>query len=622
MLRKILFSFLAITILSTTLYSQNVQVEVSRNKVRVDGKSYYVHIVKKGETLYSISKAYGVSQSDIAVNNPDIYAGLKVGQALKIPVRVKKIDSDENFIYHIVKRKETLFGISRMYNVTIDEILNLNPEAKDGLKTSQTLRIPKKHISAIQNQAAVDTIDFIMHEVQPREGLFAISRQYGVSPKEIEFYNSDLVKGGLKLGTVLRIPIKKSVVEQQDTVKQDTLTQMLSQKGVCQDTFDYDGRMFNVALLLPFTQQKKESADGENEGLEEETPKAEIKKISQISEVSLEFYEGFLLALDTLKRLGVSVSLNAYDTKRSAVHVNEILSDESFRKNELIIGPFLYEEIKPVAKYATDEKVNFISPIYSKIARLDKSQNVISVNQSFYDQLRVFAANFEPDTSKNYVVVLDSSSLIYPGMSEFDSLLMAKANEYGVTIQKFFHKTSSLNSFDLQSSLLKVLNKDSVNVVIVPSEDEPFVTDILGSLYAVKSYYGLTTEVYGPSRWRRLKNVPSDYLFALNTCIFSPFYVDYSRADVKNFIAKYRETYRDEPSQFSYLGFDVGYYFISALKEFGPDFSNCLSTFPMQLLQSEFKFNLVDKGYMLNDGLYFIRYNPDFTLSYSILGTK
>jgi len=132
-------------------------------------KLTYVHIVQPGETLYSISKAYGVSQSDIAISNPDIYAGLKVGQALKIPASVRETQSDVDFIYHIVKRKETLFGISRMYNVSIDDIVRLNPDAKDGLKYSQTLRIPKKPIAEIGQQPAVDSVEFILHQVQPRE---------------------------------------------------------------------------------------------------------------------------------------------------------------------------------------------------------------------------------------------------------------------------------------------------------------------------------------------------------------------------------------------------------------------------------------------------------------------
>lgn len=142
MIKRIL-ALLTLLSVSTFLFSQEVQVKISKDKVRVDGKTYYVHIVQTGETLYSISKAYGVNQSDIAISNPDIYAGLKVGQALKIPVSIKETQSDEDYIYHIVKRKETLFGISRMYNVSMEDIIRLNPEVKEGLKLSQTLRIPK-----------------------------------------------------------------------------------------------------------------------------------------------------------------------------------------------------------------------------------------------------------------------------------------------------------------------------------------------------------------------------------------------------------------------------------------------------------------------------------------------
>jgi len=612
MIKRIL-ALLTLLSVSTFLFSQEVQVKISKDKVRVDGKTYYVHIVQTGETLYSISKAYGVNQSDIAISNPDIYAGLKVGQALKIPVSIKETQSDEDYIYHIVKRKETLFGISRMYNVSMDDIIRLNPEVKEGLKLSQTLRIPKKPIADIEQQPAVDSVEFILHEVQPREGLFAISRKYGVSPKEIEYYNYDLIKDGLKLGTTLRIP-KPKVKPVAETTDVKAENEMQVKVSPCEKSYNYDGHPFNVALLLPFTQTGNQ-AQTLVEDVDQKDVQDPTGQLTQITQVSLEFYEGFLLALDTLKKMGISVNLNVRDTKRSSHEVVKIIENKDFAKSDLVIGPYIYVEIKPVAEFAANNNINFVSPIYSNKEGLADKQNVISVSQSLQNQLEIFAKNLKVDPNKNYLVIYDSTIWYSPGLKHFDSLITQKFTHAGVAFSKYNHKTAAYRSVDVQERLLKMLKRDTVNVVIVPSDDEPFTAEILGNLYAVKSYYNLNTEVYGPSRWRKLKNLPPDYLFALNTHVFSPFYVDYSQKDVKNFVEKYREQFRSEPTQFSFLGYDVAFYFISALKEFGPSLTPCLSTFSLRTLQTNFKFNITKEGYELNSNQFIIRYAPDFTIS-------
>jgi len=196
-------------------------------------------------------------------------------------------------------------------------------------------------------------------------------------------------------------------------------------------------------------------------------------------------------------------------------------------------------------------------------------------------------------------------------------LLTLKFRADSVPISTYYHKTAAYKSADVQEQLLKMLKHDTINVIIVPSDDEPFIAEILGNLYAVKSYYNLNTEVFGPSRWRKLKNIPPDYLFALNTHIFSPFFIDYSQKDVQGFIERYREQFRSEPSQFSFLGYDIAFYFISALKEFGPNFTQCLPTYTMKTLQTRFQFILTKEGYMLNSNQYMVKYAPDFTVECS-----
>ena len=145
------------------------------------------------------------------MENPDIYLGLQVDQALKIPIKESQHgilgdDQDENYIYHVVRKKETLFGLSRKYEISIQDIIEANPEVEEGLKISQVVLIPKKRVQTLGSAKPEESERFIYHEVKPKEGFFAISQKYGVSQSVIRRFNADLVKDGIKLGTVLRIP--------------------------------------------------------------------------------------------------------------------------------------------------------------------------------------------------------------------------------------------------------------------------------------------------------------------------------------------------------------------------------------------------------------------------------
>lgn len=627
MKRVVVFLVSILAFITVVAQESNVPVKVerSRDKVKIEGKTYYIHIVKSGETLYAISKAYDISQSEIATNNPDIYAGIKVGQALKIPKKSDEVESDENYFYHIVKKKETLFGISRQYNVTVDDIIKLNPEVKEGLQQSQTIRIPKFKIEEHSEKPAADTLAFIIHEVQPKEGLFAISRKYGVDAKEIEFYNKELLADGVKLGTSLRIPIKPKVdstgiVVTKEVVTLDSDSEKDDKTVVpCRTDYTYNGAAFNIALFLPFTQVEAGNYDSNIEKAVEQQldskskSKDRLKKdFSQVTQASLQFYEGFLLAVDSAKHAGVSINLSTFDTKRIKNEVEGLLRKNLPGKTDLIVGSFLIDDLKPLADFALENGINLVSPLYNGATNLPQSDNIITINQSFKKQLEIFIEDFKFQDTCKYIIVYDKASLYSSSIKLFDSLLNLKVKG-NCKVVKIYHQTAIAKSADVQDSLMKVLDPSKQNVVIIPSEDEPFVSEFLGHLYGVKSFYNLRTTVYGPARWQKMKNIPSDYFYKLNLHVFTPFYVDYSRGEVKNFIADYRELYREEPTEYSYLGYDIGLYFITALKNYGVNFNDCLHNHSANLLQSGFLFDGLKQGSPFQNRKQFIvKYTSDY----------
>lgn len=177
----------------------------------------FKHTVTKGETVFQIAKDYNVSTQDILKLNPGAENGLQENTTLIIPnhqsisYMLKKNDvAAEKYTQHQVTAKETLYSISVQHNISVEELEKNNVEVlKNGLKEGQTLQIPLQ-TTAISETAANLSGNF--HEVQSKETLFSIARQYNVSVKDLDELNSDVLKDGLKIGQKIAIPNKKKTI--------------------------------------------------------------------------------------------------------------------------------------------------------------------------------------------------------------------------------------------------------------------------------------------------------------------------------------------------------------------------------------------------------------------------
>jgi LysM repeat protein len=629
----LIFCFLTVGAVAQQDSIRPVVVVKSTDRVKIEGKLYYIHIVRKGETLYSISKAYGVSQIDIAMENPDIYMGLQVDQALKIPVKTEDVKDDERYIYHVVRKGETLFVLSRKYQVPIDEIASVNPDVKSGLMLSQVVLIPKELLNTLGKTAPVrDTLTFVYHEVQPREGLYSIAKRYKVTQTAIEEHNRDLLVNGLKAGTILKIPQPAPAIADtkplDDKPRPNTLEEVpsLQPKAIAKcDTFLYRrGKdVFNIAVILPFSSGETDLDPAIAEVVDQKFD-SKAKPPSKENVVSprvlgfLEFYEGFLLAVDSMKQQGVSVNLNVFDTKRDPKVIEKLIESNKLNQADLIIGPVYPEEFKPIASFVRQNPIPVVSPLASSSHLLVNNPGIIQVNPSIMTQIGEFIQMVDVCSSNNYLLVREDDSLVAPMVNQFHDLVAKKFNGCAdsdqLHIKTFSYKPGSASA-DTQEKLNHSLNAEKENVVFIPSENEAFVSEFLGHLYALKSYHGYRMTVYGFPKWQKLRNIPSDYFYKLNIHLFTSFFVDYNRLPVIHFIEKYREFYRSEPSQFAFQGYDVGLYFISALRQYGRGLSACLPHHSADLLQSTYRFargNETD-GYE-NRAVFLINYTPTFEI--------
>ncbi|MDH5365665.1 MAG: LysM peptidoglycan-binding domain-containing protein [Cyclobacteriaceae bacterium] len=162
--------------------------------------TYIIHEVKKKETLYSLSRSYNVPIKSIIAVNKGVEEGLSIGQKVRIPKLLTNENTKDRI--HIVKEKETFYSISKMYNVTVEDIKKWNKRSSNSLDVGEKLKIRnsgKKEGSSIDSSALIGKK---VHIVKKKETLYAISRQYGVSTEDLMKWNkmsSNVLSVGQKL---------------------------------------------------------------------------------------------------------------------------------------------------------------------------------------------------------------------------------------------------------------------------------------------------------------------------------------------------------------------------------------------------------------------------------------
>ena len=207
----ILIFFASVTVFPSFLTAQ--EIEKSEVIELIDGKQYYIHAVEEGQTLFSIAKAYNTSVDELEFENPDAGRTLAIEQILKIPVtsREQKIreelkDEDFRYIFHIVKKGETLYGISRIYEVDVNALKAANPDWDKGLKTGQYVKVPLGEPAPPETKLDVlATHDGLIHTVRAGETLYSISRKFKVGIPLLKAANKGL-DGNLSVGQRIVIP--------------------------------------------------------------------------------------------------------------------------------------------------------------------------------------------------------------------------------------------------------------------------------------------------------------------------------------------------------------------------------------------------------------------------------
>ncbi len=614
-----------------TFAQESPVITRSKDKVVIEGKVYYIHVVRKGETLYSISRVYNVPQMDILIENPSAHTGLQVDQVLKIPYvpeseRPVTADSGE-YILHRVEQGQTLFSLSQFYQVKIDEIVALNPGVDEVLRIGDNIRIPRKSITPQRAGFPQEDDRFHHHKVEKGETLYSLSQRYNVPMRDIRRANRALI-WGLKAGEFIRIPKTPGFFDEEDDRAPYYLADTIPGAKPPADTPDYyellpeaacrefnyfaQGRPYNVALFIPlFLESNFPREDTEPLPPGQRSARPATPQILPASLPYIEFYEGARLAVDSLKKTGLSVNLFVYDSNRNVDKVRQILNSREFREIDLIVGPFFPEEVAVVSEYALQRMIPLVTPVTTRRDFISANPYLYQVTPSVSAEIEnasLFASGFP---GNNFVIVFRDEIEERQNAQRMKNYLFrhfTMKNELNQVVLKEIIYNDSL-----VINLEQAMSRTDENFVIVMSKNQAYISDMVNRLNILSTQFPLT--VIGMYDWQRYVNLDVEYFHNLRLHYSAPFHIDYKRLEVKQFLSTFRKIYKAEPGDYGFLGFDIFYYFLSAMKSFGTDFRTCLPYLQVNLTLSDFLFIKISEfGGFENHGLSIIRYNKDFSV--------
>lgn len=576
-------------------------------------QSYFIHTVTKGQGLYSISRMYGVPESDIERLNPGSRDGLTIGQELRIP---KKEQAQQSGTFHTVVKGETLYSLSVRYRVSVKDICDANPGlSADNFKAGEVISIPAQ-TDASPLQATVDhsgdqaladllktaegktvtkTSDYkTTHTVEKKETIYKICKEYGITQEEFLQANPAYRNNKLRPGVKVNIPYSSNEiasVQEEKNIAQK-LIESLSDSKLFELNIGKSKKIdvVNVALILPF------ALDGGDQ--------ADQKKM-------VEFYQGVLLALEKLKAEGVSANLKVYDSGSESSTLDDIIDSGRLEDANLIIGPKYGRHISQVAAYANARNIPLVLPLNSSAEEVFNNPEIFQLNtpQSYF--MQEIIDHFHKQFSHPRVLMFHTQD---EPVSPFAENLTKSLEQDGIPMVTMSVDTSA-------TKILQALDPDCQNIYIIDSQSNGALSTMLPIFQLVERMKDpeISTQLFGYPEYQVYAIDHLDEFFEVNTFFYSWFYTNNTLPESIDFATSFRHAFSKQmmisyPSFASY-GYDTAYYFIKAMAEYGTDFTDHLADVSTKPVQMGFKFERVNNwGGFINKKVFFIHLDREFNV--------
>ncbi|WP_420399126.1 LysM peptidoglycan-binding domain-containing protein [Flagellimonas sp.] len=488
---------------------------------------FETYTVQPKETRWSIAHKYGISVDSLAKLNPELDGTsdyLAIGQELTLPrPKGDSLEQEINlFTSFTVPPKQTLYSLGKEYGIPSDSIVKLNPEIMEqgGLKEGMVLRLPKKK----NTSGEVNTDNFIFYEVKPKQNIFRLTQNLKIS-RDTLFALNPTLENGLKAGMVLKLPKANS----EELVVKNAL---VIDKINLADSINLENRP-KVVFMLPFRLDRIDLNDRK-------------KTSSQIStrrdlKLSLGFYSGALVALDSIKKMGVSVEVDTYDTELSQAKVKEILFRESIWDVSAIIGPVSTKALDEVAVQAASKNIPVISPTASD-SELSHGNVYYSVPKDEVLRKKMLDYLAKVHTDQNVVIIADSTHQVaYDSiLSKFPAAQIAKVID---------NKSLHLDEFLIQ------LSEEKENWVFLETDQANMVSSVSSILNSANTEE-ISVRMFTTNFNSAFENDAVSVSHLSNLRFAYPSF--YRKAGNDSFTRAYRQKYRGlQPDRYAVRGFDV-----------------------------------------------------------------
>lgn len=525
----------------------NTPVTVSKEKVKIGGKVCYSHIVLEKQTLYSISKAYNVAIEDIYRFNPTLEeTGLKKNSIILIP------------------SAEAL---------------------KDDAKKTESTKAP---VAPIQKTKT--------HTKKWYEDIDMIAAQYNVSAEAIMVANN-LTDKKLANRQKLIIPVGSTTAaesEKKPDAATDTAiaaadeqnTQTTSEPAQVeteQNIAIFPERSVNATVLLPMR-----NIEG------------------KLSRNNMDFYSGIMLAVYDLSQKGINTDINVYDIADPTTPVTK----EDIEDSDVVIGPISAADLTRLFQ-TSPETGAVISPLDPRAERLVAEYNdLIQAPTPHRIQYQDLTEWIKEETGEKDKVFMFSERTVR--VNEAASVMKEVMDSSGIAYTPFTY--SILEGRDILEPLKEIMTTEGANRIYIASESEAFVNDVVRNLNLML-LENFEVILYAPSKIRSFETIEVEHFHKTAMRVSLTYYINYEDQAVKDFLLKYRALYNTEPSQFAFQGYDIAHYFISLCHKYGKDWTDKLEESEKAMLQSTFKYLKQGTGGYTNNGVRRITYGPNWTIT-------
>lgn len=553
------------------------------------------HKVEPKETLFGIEKKYGVSDEALKKANPELEkVGLQIGQILVIPSNSSSktvATTPEKNVYHVVLPKETKYSIAKKHGITIEELERRNPEVIPNLPIGYQLTIkgtaaktdklamgdlkiqtPKPIVAKV-----ITAINYMDYVVKPKETLYSLSKMAGLSQEELIKLNPALANG-VETGMILKTPSTASIPKEMESKKEYTT--------LSKNTNDRK----KLVLLLPFNLSKIEGDTINSTAMR-------LKK-DKFLNMTLDFYSGALMAIDSAKSIGIDVDVKIFDSQETKNDSNiiNINQENNLDTADAIIGPFYQTNIEKTAELLVKYNVPVISPLSKDVGNAYPNlYQTIPTNEA--SKATMF--DFMRSKNGNIIAVVDRKK---------ESVIQyIKENQKDVQFAAL-QPNGSLSTESLKSLFVK----GKTNYVVMETGNTGMIKSTMAAMMSVMANYKVQLVILESNETLDTDEINFENLTKLNL-MYPSISRENNSPEALIFEKEYRIDNKIFPSTFATRGFDVTFDTLMRLSQ-DKSYQEIADSIATEQVNNKFEYYKKEDGGFTNKGIYILYYDTDLTI--------